>query len=723
VNRYIADATGSRRLPFEYVYMGIAPEPWTVVKILALLRYMSFSLAFSESDVAMTMIRDKMGEAAALQLFPSTPYDFEKVVIPGFFNDTSGGTPKASSLPRAMAPARASGKAFNDLEKVMGLFQRFNRFGMKDMVAQASNNWVVNGSLTNTGKPILCNDPHLPLMMPSIWWEFQFVNTSNPLDCVYGLSFPGTPVAEIGHTARIAWGATITAYDQNDFYFERLNPAGTRYLFNGTQWRDIETVVETIKVTGQPDVSFPIKFTRHNLTAEDDFKCPIIADTGDMDFPGYENISIKWTGFSTDYGAVKTFFRLNKARNFSDYLEAMQVYSNPGQNFIYADVDGNIALYPTAKYPVRNATGAIKEGRFILNGSSGADEWTGYIPFEWIPHKVNPSQMYLASANQRGVNTTEYTRYYIHYSFETSHRGRRINQLLENESISNQLHGTKVDVAKMKAFQADCYDIGAEVFLPLLLDAVEAAYPGGIPSAGPTALLHDAVDVLLAWNASSQRYVMDKDLVAPTIFDTWLLTYINGSLLDEFSAAGFPTARFGGFAEYFTDFVENITREEPGSSWFDDVATVAETEDSSTIMLRALNQTVDKLQASSASIANWTWGNHHLVDIQYLLGMVPAFNIPPFSASGSGRTLNVAPGNHVQLGPSMRMVVDLAALGNGSLYSGYLTVCGGQSGNPASSHYADNLQLWKNFDYHGILFPRSIAAYPASRIVSTVRFT
>jgi penicillin amidase len=723
VNRYIADATASNRLPFEYVYLGITPERWEIQKVLALLRYMSYMLAFSESDIAMSMINDTLGEAAALQLFPSTPYDFEKVVIPDFHNDTSGGTPKASSIPRVLAPAGASGTTFNDLEKVMGLFQRFNRLGMKDMVAQASNNWVVNGSLTTTGMPILCNDPHLPLMMPSIWWEFQFVNTSNPVDCVYGVSFPGTPVAEIGHTTRIAWGATVTAYDQNDFYFERLNPAGTQYLFNGIQWRNVETVVETIKVAGQPDVAFPIKFTRHNLTAEDDFKCPIIAGAGDLDFPGYENISIKWTGLSADYGAVKSFFRLNKAKNFSDYEEAMRVYSNPGQNFIYADVDGNIALYPTAKYPVRNATGSVKEGRFVLNGSSGDDEWTGYIPFEWIPHKVNPSQKYLASSNQRGVNTTEYTRYYIHYAFESSHRGRRINQLLENESASNQSNGTKISVAKMKAFQSDCYDIAAESFLPLLLDAVDAAYPAGIASVGPSALLNDSVDVLLAWNASSQRYVMDKDEIAPTIFDTWLLTYVNETLLDEFTAAGFPVARFGTFADYFTDFVENKTREEPGSTWFDDVATGSETEDASTIMLRALNRTIDKLRASSGSIANWTWGAHHVIDVQYLLGMVPAFNIPPFAASGSGRTLNVAPGKHVQLGPSMRMVVDLSALSNGSLNSGYLTVCGGQSGNPASSHYSDNMQLWKDFDYHGILFPRTIGAYPASRIFSTVQFS
>ncbi|MBN2149993.1 MAG: penicillin acylase family protein [Candidatus Lokiarchaeota archaeon] len=723
VNRYIADVTASRRLPFEYVYLGITPEPWDALKVLALLKYMGYMLSFSESDILMTMIRDAMGEAAALQLFPSTPYDFEAVVIPDFTNDTDGGSQKASSVPRAIAPSGEDIRRIDDLTKVMGLFQRFNRFSKKDLVAQASNNWVVNGSLTNTGKPILCNDPHLQLMMPSIWWEFQFVNSSSPAECVYGVSFPGTPVAEIGHTGSIAWGATVTGYDATDFYFEALNPAGTQFLFNGTQWRDIETVVETIKVAGQPDVLFPVRFTYHDLTAADDFKCPIIADTSDVGFPGYENISIKWTGFSSDYGAAKAFFRLNKAKNFNDYEDAMRVYSNPGQNFIYADIDGNIALYPTAKYPVRNATGTVKEGRFILNGSSGEDEWTGYIPFEWIPHKVNPSQMYLASANQRGVNTTDYTRYYIHYAFASSHRGRRINQLLQNESLSSQLHGTKVDVAKMRAFQADCYDVAAEAFVPILLDAVEAAYPAGIPPTGATALLNDTVDALLAWNASAQRCVMDKDLVAPTIFDRWLRTYVEMTLLDEATAAGFPLAWQGSLAGYFTDFVENITKHEPGSAWFDDVATAAETEDASVIMLRALNETVDVLHARSGPVGNWTWGRHHVVDVQYLYGMVPAFNVPPFAASGSSRTLNVAPGEHVQAGPSMRMIVDLAALENGSLYSGYLTVCGGQSGNPASSHYSDNLQLWKNLEYHEILFPRSIEAYPATRIITEVRFS
>ncbi|TFF90262.1 MAG: hypothetical protein EU548_03940, partial [Promethearchaeota archaeon] len=416
-------------------------------------------------------------------------------------------------------------------------------------------------------------------------------------------------------------------------------------------------------------------------------------------------------------------FRLNKAEGISDYLDAMEVYSYPGQNFIFADVEGNIALYPKANYPVRNATGTKKQGKYILNGSNGEDEWTGYIPFDWIPHKINPDQMFLASSNQRTVNTTEYTKYYTAYAFALSYRGRRINQILRNISR----HGEKITIERMKEIQTDYYDIGAQEFVPLLLDVFDAKYPTGVSDSGEWELINKSIETLKAWNKSRNRWIMDKDLIAPTIFDTWLQIYGNFTLVDEIENASLGISN--SIVPELTDFLENITRFNPTSKWFDNVSTTAIVENASDIMLIALNQTMEQLSLDLGNFTNWRWGNYHVMDIRYLEGMMPEFNYPQYGCSGSGRTINVAWDNesvevgYVHSGPSMRMIVDFEALSNGSIYSGYLSFPGGQSGNPLSKHYNDNYQYWKENEYHKILFPRSIDDYPTNEIYSTVIFS
>jgi len=726
VNRYIDEITPNN-LPLEYILLGLQPEYWTVLDILTFVKYESWALTYSEFDIAMTIIRDAMGDDIPPELVPYEPFPFEKVVVPNFKDNTSGGIPK----PKSSAMGNGGGFSQSSLEKIpelkedlqgiFNLFQNFNLFGLKDQIIQAcSNNWVINGSLSYSGKPILCNDPHFQLILPSVLWEFHFVNTSeNFYNSLYGVAFPGAPSAVMGHTAYISWGMTNSFYDQNDFYLEKLNNEGTKYIFNNTE-RDIETVTELIKIKGQSDYNYEIKFTRHNWTEQDNFKCPIINST-EFGYPGNLNISIKWPGYAPDYGILKGFYRLNNAKNINDFIEAMRVYGCPGLNFIYADVEGNIAIYPKGNYPVRNATGVVKEGRYIMNGSNGEDEWTGYIPFDWIPHKINPpDQMYLASANQRTVNTTEYTKYYTSYGFVNSYRSRRINQLLENESYYHKTFGTNITIEKMKKFQTDYYDIAAEVFVPILLETLKNAYPTGVPATGETELLYMSIEALKAWNESDARWIMDKDLIAPTIFNVWLEIYQNFTFLDEFEDAN---VNIGGRVAYLTDYLEYLTRYNQTSKWFDSISTSGTTENASMIMLMALNETMEVLSTDFENFNDWLWRNFHIMDIQYLQGLVPAFNMPKYGCSGSSRTLNVASGYFIHSGPCMRLIVDFEKLVNQELYSGYISIPGGQSGNPLSSHYDDNYQIWKNNDYYQILFPRNISAYPLNKIYSTVIFS
>ncbi|NHI91585.1 MAG: penicillin acylase family protein [Candidatus Lokiarchaeota archaeon] len=728
VNRFIADCLPNK-LPLEYVYLGLQPINWHPIDTLTLAKYMSFALCYNDVDLDMTILAEKFGKNVTVELVPNGPYDFEDVVIPNFTHpdNTTDGNPY-QSLDLSL---ELDSKSLNDdgsfltaaAEQAIAIKSITNKFDetLKNMITDGcSNNWVVNGSLTDTGYPILCGDPHLPLMVPSIWWCMHAVNTSNPEESFYGVSFPGTPIIQIGFNQKVAWSATVTAVDVTDFYYEIHN--GTHYLWNNSytaEWRPLNKTTEIINVKNSAPVSFDLLCTKHDLNEMDDFWCPIIPSDLSGDFHSLTNISIKSTYMMPNSGILKFFMKMPRAQNVTDYLNALEPYAYPGQNFIFADIAGNIALYPKAFYPIRNATGTQFDddnnyrGRYIMNGSTGKDEWTGYIPFEWIPHKVNPDQMYLASANQRTVNTTEYP-YYMGYAFEEGYRGMRINMLIR-EKISA---AEKISVEDMKDFQHDVYDIAASVFIPELLDAAEQFY-GGLT----TNLLNDTLEELIWWNnsANSMQYQMFRNLSAPTIFDHWLNDYQNLTFSNEWIDNGiYGEARYPQ-----TMCLQNLTINDKSSKWFNLTGNAGE--NATYIMLKALNETIEDLTKELGNIVSqWNWSRVHIMKIEYLQGFMPAFDYPTYGCDGSRRTLNVAGQNskgEVKNGPSERMIVDFAKLVSGDLYPALLTIPSGQNGNPASSHYSDIFQYWKNYDYPQSLFPRNISAYPTNLIYSRVYFS
>ncbi len=697
LNRYIRDISPNN-LPMEYLYLGIKPEVFTPQDICAFAKYMSYMLSFMSYDLTTTIIADALGKDVLNEMMPVEPFPFETPVIPDFKTPSDTGIPfvKGSVESDLDDLSLEASLAKVTLETMSYLKSWAEEFG-------CSNNWVVNGSLTTTGYPILCGDPHLMLMLPSIWWEFHYVNTVTG-ESLYGVAFPGTPICEIGANNNIGWSATVTAIDCVDFYAETLNGDETQYLFNKTQWRKIEQITEVIKIKGAADLILPVKFTRHNYVG-DNFTCPI--------YTIHDNhaISVKWTGFDPDPGILFAFYKMAHARNITEFQNALRQHTVPGQNFVFGSIFGDIGMFPTARYPVRNATGSLRDadgmfkGIFILNGSNGEDEWTGYIPFEWIPQKINPTQCYLASANQRTVNASEYTKYYLAYTYDEGYRGRAINRYLQNAAPHS------ITVEDMQRLQADTFDVAASVFIPILLDTIKTYY--GSTIADPW--LDQVVDILTAWNTSGTY--ADRTKIAPTIWDKFIGLYMNETLYDDYA-----TANLAGTMYPLVPLLENLTRYNPQSHWFDDQFTI-QTENSSHIMLRALNRTIQVLRTKlGENINNWEWGNIHQMDIQYLMGVIPQFNIPRYPADGNQWTINVASGYNVSAGPSMRMVIDFSRLAINDTYVGYLSYPGGQSGNPLSPHYRDSFELWKNYQYHPILFPIHIADYPTDYIEATVVF-
>ncbi len=702
LNRYISDISPNN-LPMEYLYLGIQPEPFEPADICSLVVYFGYMLSFQSHDLQITRLADGLSKDTLFELIPMDPYPFEVPIIPNFTVPADTGTPlvKGPSEPEEDLTLKAflAGLALAQPGQLKSWYEQFGG---------CSNNWVVNGSLTTTGYPILCNDPHLMLMLPSIWWEFQFINTVTG-ESLYGVAFPGTPLCEIGTNNFIGWGATITAIDCTDYYMETLRNGDTEYLFNDTEWRKIEQLTEVIHVKNEPDYILTVNHTRHNYNPADDFLCPI--------YTSYNNsaVSVKWSGFAADPGIIFAFWGMAHARNVTMFQDALRYHTAPGINFVFGSVHGDIGMFPTARYPVRNGSGSLKDtdgyfkGILLLNGSTHEDEWTGYIPFEWIPQKINPDQMYLQSANQRTVNTTEYDKYYLAWQQATGYRGRAIDRYLKNAPLHS------ITVEDMQRLQADTFDVAASVLIPEILTAVDTYY-GNI--ADPQ--LNQTVEILTAWNLSGTY--ADRTEIAPTIWDRFQNEYIDETFRDEYIDAGIPNERKPQLStlEYLTCY--NAT-----SIWFNDTRT-SQTENASDIMLRALNDTITYLENRYGNDINeWVWGNIHQMEIQFLGfggfgGMIPAFDIPKYPADGNGWTINVAGGHNVHSGPSMRMIIDFSHLAQNDTYVGYLSYPGGQSGNPLSPHYRDNFELWKNYQYHSILFPQSLDAYPTDYIEATAVF-
>ncbi len=696
LNRYISDITPNK-LPMEYLYLGIEPTTFEPEDICSLASYMAYMLSFASHDLQVTVLADALGKDALFELMPYETFPFDVPVIPDFSSPADTGEPlvKEPSGSEEDLSLKAT-LAEMAMEKMGNLVSWNEQFG------GCSNNWVVNGSLTTTGYPILCGDPHLMYMLPSIWWEFHFVNTVSG-ESLYGVAFPGTPICEIGANNFIAWSATVTAVDCVDFYMEKLRNGDTEYLFNNTDWRKIHQETEVIKVKGGADVVYTINFTKHDYV-EDDFWCPI--------YSSYQGnaVSVKWTGFDADPGIVFAFWKMAHSRNVTDFQNALRHHTVPGQNFVFGSVDGDIGMFPTAMYPIRNATGSIKDGDgyykgiLMLNGSSGEDEWTGYIPFEWIPQKINPDQMYLQSANQRTVNTSEYQQYYLAWRQAEGYRGRAIDRYL------NTAEPHSITVEDMQRLQADVFDVAASVFIPKLLDAAYSYY-GTI--ADPW--LNQTIEELTAWNLTGTY--ADRAEIAPTIWDEFMDRYMYETFYDEWADAGIANQRKPQLPalEYLT--VYNAT-----SHWFNDTRT-PQTENASDIMLRALNLSITSLRNELGDdMIEWKWGSIHQIDIEYLMGVIPQFSIPKYPADGDRYTINVAGGHDVHAGPSMRMVIDFSNLAKNETWIGYLSYPGGQSGNPLSPHFRDSFELWRQYQYHGILFPLSVDDYPSDYIEATAVF-
>jgi penicillin amidase len=534
-----------------------------------------------------------------------------------------------------------------DAAKVNFLFT--SRIGME--FQPGSNAWAISGRHTASGKPILANDPHLEFGIPSTWYQ---VHLKAPGLDVIGVSLPGVPCVIIGHNQRIAWGVTNLGFDVQDLYIEKFDPRTGRYVFRG-QLEQARAESERIPVKGSRPVDFQQWVTRHG---------PVSL------MEGNRFLALRWS--AAEPGSFQfPFLELNRAGNWREFTAAVARFSGPGQNFVYADVDGNIGYHASGLLPIRKNY----DGDVPVDGSSGEYEWEGFIPFDQLPSFYNPPQGWIVTANQNPF--PENYPYRVHGNFASPYRSLEIRSLLTSHQA------WKPD--QMLAVQKDVYS----AFSHFLAQQVVAACDRKKPA---NANLTDAIALLRSWNGQ-----MEKQTPAPMLIS---LVYLEVRKRIAESAAPGKSDFYG--VQMAPAVIEKILRND-ARGWF---------EDRDGLLIRALTDAVEAgRQSQGSNVKRWNYGQFNRLTIKHPVGdklplLAAYFNVGPVEMSGSSTSIKQTT---LVLGPSMRFVADFSDWDH-SLNN--LTI--GESGQFLSSHYKDQ---WDAY-YTGRSFPMQFQRVDAKSTLS-----
>jgi penicillin amidase len=640
VNAYLT--THSDRLPIEFKILRYQPEPWVSDDYLAISKVINWSLSQGwRVDITAGKILEKVGETKFKEAFPAWPADSPVII------------PRDHQISATLSDAIL--KSLSRIEKQVNL-----------PAPAVSNNWVVAGSRSASGKPVLANDPHLMLTNPSVWWEAHLVC---PTINVSGFTMAGAPGIALGHNRHVAWGVTNVMVDDVDFFIEKINPDNPRqYLYKG-RWEDMQIVKETIRIKGKDPVTIDIGLTRHG---------PILVEDKEGSEP--TAVAVKWA-FADGLQTTKAFYLLAKATSTNEVVSALKYWELPSQNFVFADTAGNIGYWCCATIPIRSKG----DGLLPVPGWNGDYEWQGYVPFENRPHIINPEKGYIASANNK-VAAGNFPHFISHY-WEPADRITRIHQLLNTPG--------KLSVEDVKQMQQDIFSGLASELTPQIVQALakDSADEG----------LQKIRQILSEWD-----FKMEKDSVAAGLYETTFMHMLQNIFKDELGPELFD--QYLKTSVFPPRAIRQLLRN-GASTWFDDVNT-ADTETMQDIITRSVKQTIGQLKDEYGDdMTRWRWGDRHALTFQHPLGQKKPldrlFNIGPFPVGGSRQTINMKLYSYEKpysaiLGASYRMIVDFS---NMSVAHHVLPT--GQSGQLGSPHYKDQIDLYLNGRYRTAWFERS----------------
>lgn len=654
VNAFIEQ--NGNRLPIEFALSGMEPIKWTPTRTLAITRLMAWELNMSWwSEVMYNYLKSSLSPEKFAELRLGWSDDQPTTLN----DDESIGLTTAALMPMLQQEV--------DKRKLLNI----------EGTHVGSNAWVIDASKTNTGYPMLAGDPHLGLDMPGKWYEVHLnLNGKN----VSGVTLAGIPGIVLGQNEEMAWSFTSIMADDTDFFLEKTDPNDRgRYVVDSASvgqvaYQSFEKIKEIIKVKDGDEQVLEVRYTKHG---------PVISDI----YPNEELvkdhvISMKWTGHELS-NEFRTMYQMNWANTFQDFKDALDHYGVPGMNFMYGDKEGNIAMFSTAKLPIRTGDKVV-----MRRGWEPEDDWQGFIPREEMPSIINPEKGWIANANNK-LTTDNYPHYIATFWEPPS----RIQRIVERLSTTQTL--TQEDVVSI---QNDSYSSFAAGMTPKILDIIRSQneFDFSLP-----------VSYLENWD-----FKYDENSTAASIFDTFFLNFTRNTLKDDLGEAAYEN-----FVIHELIPVRTISElvEDSSSTFFDDITT-SKIEDREDIVLKSMQDAIFFLSDSLGSEPfEWRWEQLHTITFKPPLFSQAAedptspaalklivdnvLSKGPYPVKGHGMSINNGQYSwdkpfEMVLGPSVRRIIDFSDLSKTKA-----VIPTGQSGNPLSSHFGDQTELWLNAQY------------------------
>lgn len=647
VNAYLQQ--NGDRVSFNHAVLGaLQPwpiEPWTPYDTISYGAFMSWVFGASwDGEYSNTVMYKASDPALIEKLLPT--YITTRPVIVASATDSERPRPQQYVDPRVLERLQAVQLPDTTMEYLQG-------YGL---TPPGSNAWAISGAHTASGKPMLANDPHLQVTMPSNWYQ---IGLHSPGFDVVGFSLPGGPGVIIGRNASISWGMTNAVVDVQEVYLEKLNPDNPlQYEFEG-EWHDVEIVREVIKVAGAADYIVDVRLTRHG---------PIMTEVGD-DIS--DVIAVQWEAHRKPFRLFKAILDLNAATNYTEFRQALSYWDSPAISFVYADTAGNIAYQLTGNVPIR----ATQATRFVVPGWTDDNEWIGWVDYADLPAVLNPAQGYVVSANNE-ISSAYFPALYVTVPGD---RAQRISELLQ-EKISR---GERLTAESFATMQRDYYSRLGQTYTQHIT---------ALRSDDPE--IQALIEQLRGWD-----FQLAPESSAAGIFSIFLMQLTKQIYHDEFGDTLYERYIKQHNLAILTSL--HLLADDPTHAWWDDVTT-SERETRDVIMLRALGDTAAWLREhAGANRANWQWGAIHQITFRLLpLGMSGIWpleqlvNRGPYAVGGDVTTINVHSWTFNEVGkvafyPSLRFIADMGA---GETAFGLNSI--GQSGHPTHPNYDDMIAPW-----------------------------
>ncbi|MGE7660531.1 penicillin acylase family protein [Peribacillus sp. NPDC097197] len=619
VNLYIDELKDNGKWPVEFTLLGYEPKPWTPVDSLTIGKYMAFDLGGNWEDQAFRQyLLQTFPKEKAYDLFPDYPKDAPYII----------------------------GKEELDIEKSFAgavIPYEFN----------GSNNWVVSGEKTDTGKPLLADDPHLGLATPSVWYQMHL---KAPTVNVSGVIFAGIPGIILGHNENVAWGVTNTGPDVQDLYIEKRNPKNENEFAYKEKWEKAKIIDEPIKVKDGKTIDYQVTITRHG---------PVVSE-----FAGKSGkntvLALRWTALDPS-AELEAVLNMNKAKNWNEFEKALLKFETPAQNFVFASNDGTIAYKANGKIPIR------KKGDSMLPVPGWTDEyeWKSYIPFDELPKTINPKEGFISTANNK-VISDDYP-YHISNNWAQPYRQMRIQEFLEANK--------KLTAVDMQSLQMDQVNLQAREFVPQFLTILNG--PSGKQE-------QKALEILQKWNQ-----IDSADATAPMIFNVWMKKIGDVLLTDEIPEETLKL--FNGRKSAIDELLREALSGKPGP-WIEEAGGLEQ------VLAKSLQETLKELEKTQGGdLTDWEWGEYHQVRFDHPLSSVSPLNylfngeggIPVGGSSVTVQAAAFLDDGTVNHGGSWRFVMDLS-----DMNQAYHLVGPGQSGHVKSKWYHDQLEDWAEGKYH-----------------------